>query len=166
MSAAPKEALNPLFDKRLINAFVEGVLKTLKTIAQTDASPGKPFIEPQFVLKGEIAGMVGMVAPPLKGTLLISYGKDSIFHILENMLGEKYTTINGDVSDAVGEMTNMIYGSAKTTLNQLGYNFEMAIPTVISGDFKIVHADKGATLVIPFNLTNGSTFYVEISVQQ
>lgn len=166
MSAAPKlEGLNPLFDKRLINAFVEGVIKTLKTIAQTDATPGKPFIEPQFVLKGEIAGMVGMVAPPLKGTLLISYGKDSIFHILENMLGEKHTQIDSEVADAVGEMTNMIYGSAKTTLNQMGYNFEMAIPTVISGDFKIVHADKGATLVIPFNLKNGSTFYVEITVQ-
>lgn len=166
MSTAPKlEGLNPLFDKRLINAFVDGVIKTLKTIAQTDATPGKPFIEPQFVLKGEIAGMVGMVAPPLKGTLLISYGKDSIFHILENMLGEKHTQIDAEVSDAVGEMTNMIYGSAKTTLNQMGYNFEMAIPTVISGDFKIVHADKGATLVIPFNLKNGSTFYVEITVQ-
>ena len=166
MSAAPKtEALNPLFDKRLINAFVDGVVKTLKTMGQTDATPGKPFIEPKFVLKGDIAGMVGMVAPPLKGTLLISYSKDSIFHILENMLGEKYSELSNEVSDAVGEMTNMIYGSAKTTLNQLGYNFEMAIPTVIRGDFTITQADKGATLVIPFNLKNGSTFFVEITVQ-
>lgn len=166
MSAAPKtEAINPLFDKRLINAFIDGVTKTLKTMAQTDAKPGKPFIETSFVLKGEIAGMVGMVAPPLKGTLLISYSKDSILHILENMLGEKYTEINNDVSDAVGEMTNMIYGSAKTTLNQMGYNFEMAIPSVISGNFTITQADRGATLVIPFGLNNGSTFYVEITVQ-
>ncbi|AHI05857.1 putative chemotaxis protein CheX [Bdellovibrio bacteriovorus W] len=163
---APKiEPLNPLFDKKLITAFVEGVTTTLKTMAQTDAQPGKPFIEREFKCKGEIAGMVGMVAPPLKGTLVISYGRDSIFHILENMLGEKYTEINHEVSDAVGEMTNMIYGCAKTSLNQLGYKFEMAIPTVISGDFKITQADKGATLVIPFNLPNNATFYVEISVQ-
>ncbi|MGZ3772194.1 MAG: chemotaxis protein CheX [Pseudobdellovibrionaceae bacterium] len=166
MSAAPKiEGLNPLFDKRLINAFVDGVIKTLKTMAQTEATPGKPYIEPQFVLKGEIAGMVGMVAPPLKGTLLISYNKESILHILENMLGEKYSEISNEVSDAVGELTNMIYGSAKTTLNQMGYNFEMAVPSVISGDFTITQADKGATLVIPFNLANGSTFFVEITVQ-
>lgn len=166
MSAAPKvEAMNPLFDKRLITAFVDGVVKTLKTMASTDATPGKPFIEPKFVLKGEIAGMVGMVAPPLKGTLVISYHKDSIFQILENMIGEKHTELNKDVSDAVGELTNMIYGSAKTSLNQLGYNFEMAIPTVISGNFQITQGDKGATLVIPFNLSNGSTFYVEITVQ-
>jgi chemotaxis protein CheX len=166
MSAAPKiETLNPLFDKRLINAFVDGVIKTMKTMAQTEVTPGKPFIEPHFVLKGEIAGMVGMVAPPLKGTLLISYGKDTIFQILENMLSEKYTELNKEVSDAVGEITNMIYGSAKTSLNQLGYNFEMAIPSVISGEFNIVQADKAATLIIPFNIVNGSTFYVEITVQ-
>ena len=166
MSAVPKTTpINPLFDKRLINAFVDGVIKTLKTIASVDASPGKPFIESSYVVKGEIAGMVGLVAPPLKGSLIISYSKESIFHIMESMLGEKYEEINGEVSDAVGEMTNMIYGSAKTTLNQMGFNFEMAIPSVISGDFKIVHADKGATLVIPFNLTNGSTFFVEIVVR-
>jgi len=166
MSAAPKtEGMNPLFDKRLINAFVDGVLKTLKTMANTDASPGKPFIESKFVLKGEIAGMVGMVAPPLKGTLLIAFEKPSILQICENMLGDKYPDINQDVKDAVGELTNMIYGASKTTLNQLGYNFEMAIPSVISGSFQITQAEKATTLVIPFTLSNNSTFYIEITVQ-
>lgn len=166
MSSAPKiTPINPLFDKRLINAFVDGVIKTLKTVASTDATPGKPFIESSYVAKGEVAGIVGLVAPPLKGSLIISYSKESIFHILESMLGEKYEEINSEVSDAVGEMTNMIYGCAKTTLNQSGFNFEMAIPSVISGDFKIVQSDKSATLVIPFNLSNGSTFYVEIVIR-
>lgn len=165
MSAAPKIEANPLFDKRLINAFVDGVIKTMKNMAQTDVTPGKPYIEQNFTVKGDIAGMVGMVAPPLKGTLLISYHKESICTIVENMLGEKYPEINQEVSDAVGELANMIYGASKTTLNQLGYNFEMAIPSVIRGDFKITKADKSPTLVIPFNLTNNSTFYVEITVQ-
>ena len=166
MSAAPKlEVMNPLFDKRLINAFVDGVIKTLKTMASTETIPGKPFIEPQFAVKGEIAGMVGIIAPPLQGTLMISYRQDSILYIMENMMGEKHETIDREVADAVGELTNMIYGSAKTTLNQLGYKFEMAIPTVISGNFTVSQQHKGATLVIPFNLDNKSTFYVEITVQ-
>lgn len=165
MSAAPKP-LNPLFDKRLVNAFVDGVLKTLSSIAQTQASLGKPYIEQEFMLKGEIAGMVGILAPPFKGSLLIVFSKDSIFHILENMLGESYTEINVEVSDAVGELTNMIYGSAKTTLNQLGYKFDMAIPTVISGDVKIMHTSSPATLLMPFHLPNNSVFYIEITVQQ
>jgi D-alanine transfer protein len=61
------------------------------------------------------------------------------------------------------ENANLLMETIKSKV--LEHNFEMAIPTVISGDFKITQADKGATLVIPFNLTNGSTFYVEITVQ-
>ncbi len=85
MSAAPKiEPINSLFDKRLVNAFADRVMKTLKQIhrhrlffrlAQTDVTPGKPYIEQAFTLKGDIAGMVGMAAHPLRGTLLISYKK-------------------------------------------------------------------------------------------
>jgi chemotaxis protein CheX len=166
MSAAKKtEEINPLFDKRLLQAFIDGVLTTLSTIAQTEAKVGKAFIEPDFVAKGEIAGMVGMVAPPLRGTLMISYHKEAIFHIMENMLGEKHTDLSDEVSDAVGELTNMIYGSAKTALNQMGYNFEMAIPSVIRGNFTVTKAHKGATLVIPFQLKNNTEFYVKITVQ-
>ena len=167
MSAAPKTVpeANPLFDKKLLQAFVDGVLKTLATIAQTEAKVGKPYIEPEMTEKGEIAGMVGMVAPPLKGTLIISFNKESIFQIMENMLGEKHTEINKDVSDAVGELTNMIYGTAKTALNQMGYNFEMAIPSVIRGEFVLSKSSKGATLVIPFELKNNSVFHVKITVQ-
>lgn len=166
MSAEPKApaGTNPLFDKRLLNAFVDSVIKTMQTMAQVEATPGKPYIRSDVQFKGEIAGLVGMVAPPLKGTLLISYDKQSILYIVESMIGEKHTTINGEVADAVGEMTNMIYGSAKTTLNQFGYNFEMAIPSVLTGDFMIAQPNKGTTLVIPFNLKNESTFYVEVTV--
>jgi chemotaxis protein CheX len=156
---------NPLLDKRLINAFIEGVVKTLSTMASTEVTTGKASIEAQFSAKGEIAGMVGMVAGPMKGIMTISYPKAGIIKILENMLGETYTEINAEVKDAVGELTNMIYGSAKTSLNNLGYNFEMAIPSVIIGAFEISKLHNGATLIIPFNLKTGDVFYVEITVQ-
>ncbi|MGZ3744370.1 MAG: chemotaxis protein CheX [Pseudobdellovibrionaceae bacterium] len=167
MSAAPKitPEANPLFDKKLLQAFVDGALKTLATIAQTEAKVGKPYIETKFIERCEIAGMVGMVAPPLKGTLMICFSKESIFHIMENMLGEKHTEIGNEISDAVGELTNMIYGTAKTALNQMGYNFEMAIPTVIRGEFTLSKSSKGATLVIPFELKNNSSFNVTVTVQ-
>lgn len=163
MSAAP-QIQNPLFDKNLVTAFIDGVTKTMSTMASTPTKPQKAFIEKQHVAKGEIAGMVGMVAPPLRGQLTISYPKEAILQIYENMIGEKHTEINSDIKDAVGELTNQIYGLAKTALNQLGYKFEMAIPTVVHGTFTISKADHGATLVIPFELTNNSVFYVEVSV--
>lgn len=165
--AAPKlDHMNPLLDKRLINAFIEGVIKTLSTMAQTDVTPGKATVEPQFTPKGEVAGVVGMVAGDIKANMTISFPKEGIFLVLENMLGEKYTDINNEVADAIGELTNMIYGSAKTTLNQMGYAFQMALPSVIKGEVMISKQHAGATLVIPFNLPNHTVFHIEITVQQ
>lgn len=162
---APKiDSLNPLLDKRFMNAFVEGVIKTVSLMAQVEVKPGKPKVEPKFAAKGEVAGMVGMVFGQMKGTMSISFNKEAILHIIENMLGEKHTDINPAVADAVGELTNQIYGSAKTTLNQMGYAFEMAIPSVIQGSFTISKYHNGATLAIPFELPNGSVFHIDITV--
>ena len=164
MGAEKLEKQNPLLDKRFINAFIEGVIKTVSLMAQVEVTTGKPHVDQKFSAKGDVAGMVGMVFGQMKGTMSISFSKDSIFYILESMLGEKYTEVNEAVADAVGEMTNQIYGTAKTTLNQMGYGFEMAIPSVINGTFTISKHHNGATLVIPFNLPNGSTFHVDITV--
>ena len=164
MSAVPI-IKNPLLDKDFINAFIDGVSKTLSTMAQTEIFCGKPYVETKFNVPGDVAGMVGMVAPPLKGILIISYSKEAIFTIVENMIGEKHTEISKDVGDAVGELTNMIYGSAKTTLNQRGYKFEMAIPTVVKGQFLATKQQDGATLVVPFTLSNQTTFCIAITVK-
>ncbi len=164
MGAKEMSAANPLLDKRLINAFIDGVSKTMTTMANTHCEIGKPFVEKKFETKGDIAGLIGMVAGTMKGTMTISYEKAAAFHVIKNMLDEDHTEISEEIIDAIGELTNMIYGTAKTTLNELGYNFEMAIPTVVVGNLKITSYHNGATLVIPFN-SEGGKFFVELTVQ-
>lgn len=156
---------NPLFDKNLINAFVESVIKTIGDMAQTKVTPGKPTIEAKTASKGEVAGIIGMIAGGMKATLLLSFKKEATFEILQNMLGETHTEITPEISDAVGELTNMIYGGTKTTLNKLGYNFEMALPTVVTGQFSISSKHGGINLTIPFTTGNGNQFFIELSVE-
>ena len=167
MGAAPKSTSNIFFDKALLNTFVDSVIKTLGDMAQTKVTPGKPTIEDKAsTMKGEIAGIIGMVAGEAKGTLIICFTSKSAFKIIENMLGEVHTNLSPDVTDAVGELTNMIYGSAKTTLNKMGYMFEMAIPTVVTGDFQVSGNHTGVKLSIPFTIQPDITMFVEIIVQQ
>lgn len=166
MGAAPNNHAKIFFDKALINTFMDSVIKTLGDMAQTTVVPGKPSIEGKVTMKGEVAGIIGMVAGDAKGTLLICFTSKSAYKIIENMLGEVHTHLTPEVTDAVGELTNMIYGSAKTTLNKLGYQFEMAIPTVVTGDFQISGSHNGVTLSIPFCIEPDINLFVEIIVQQ
>jgi chemotaxis protein CheX len=116
-------------------------------------------------MKADLAGIIGMVAGEMKGKLSISFTKESIFFILKAMLAEDYTEIDASVADAAGELTNMIYGTAKTTMNQLGYKFEMAIPTVVYGALVFPKNAGSTSLVIPFTLPDDSRFFIELSVQ-
>ena len=105
-----------------------------------------------------------MVAGQFKGNLTVSFEKEAAFHILKAMLDEEYTEINEEVGDAIGEVTNQVYGWAKAKLNQLGYAFEMAIPMVVLGK-NICSKHTSPTLVIPLTIDEtGGKFYVEITI--
>jgi chemotaxis protein CheX len=165
MGAAQKLDPHPLFDKKTIEAFVKGVQNTLLTMASTEVSFGKPFIEQNFVMKGDVAAIVGLIAPPLKGNFVISFSKPGILKVYNNMVGENKTELNEEVKDAVGEIANMVYGASKTLLNQNGYQFQMALPTVVLGEFFPAKDNQGVTLVIPFTFQPDQNFFVQITVR-
>lgn len=156
--------VNPLTNKQVIQAFSDGVIHTLVTMAKTKPAAEKPFIEKKHQPKGAVAGMIGMVSGNIKGNLTISFEKEAALKIINNMIGESHTEIDGQVLDAIGELTNIIYGCAKTVLNEFGYAFQMAIPIVIEGYDGIIPMHKGTNLVLPFKIEDHK-FYLEIIVQ-
>ncbi len=165
--AAPKIPENPLLDKNFLNAFVDRVIQTHSKTANTMIEMGKAYVSKNHQPPNcDVAGIVGMVAGHMKGTLMISYMKPTILKIYENLLGEALPEIDNNIRDAVGEFTNQIYGCAKTTLNKLGYEFDMAIPTVITGNLSFSQYRNGATLVIPFQISGTKLeMFVEITIQ-
>lgn len=169
MSAAAKKQQitneSLLHDKQLIYAFVEGTIKTFSDTANTEIVNQKPFVEKQYQKRGNIAGVLRIIAPPLTGRLIVSFPEEVILQVMENMLGEKPSALDKDVADAVGELTNQIYGQAKTTLSDLGYQFEMSIPNVSAERLEVPNPDYFASLVMPFTLANNAVFYVEINIE-
>ena len=164
MSAAPKLEAHPLFSRATIEAFIKGIKDTLGTMASTEVVAGKPHIENQFEMKGDVAAIVGLIAPPLKGNFIISFEKKGILQVYKNMVGEEYQELNDDIKDAIGEIANMVYGSSKTLLNQTGHNFQMALPTVILGEYFPAKDNQGVTLVIPFHFQPDQKLFVQITV--
>ncbi|RME61795.1 MAG: chemotaxis protein CheX, partial [Candidatus Dadabacteria bacterium] len=83
---------------------------------------------------------------------------------VSSMVGEEYKEVNGEVADAVGEITNMICAGAKKNLAELGHKFDMATPIVIKGkDTEINEIGETTSTVIPFKTDKGE-FVVEISL--
>ncbi|MCX7634486.1 MAG: chemotaxis protein CheX [Syntrophales bacterium] len=144
-----------------INPFLEATVEVLKTMAFVEPVAGKPYLKKDNVARGDISGVIGLTGDA-RGSLALSFSEASILEIVRNMLGEEINDLNGDIKDAVGELTNMISGVARKKLEASGYSIIGAIPTVVSGkNHSIRHVLGGPSIIIPFE-TSAGTFVVDV----
>ncbi|MGK5091993.1 chemotaxis protein CheX [Deltaproteobacteria bacterium TL4] len=138
-----------------INPFLASTMKVLKTMAQTEAKPGRPYKKEGQEATGIISAIIGL-SGGTNGSISLTFSEPAIVGIVNNMLGESYTKLNDDVADAVGELTNMISGEARRTLAEEGYVFKAGIPQILRGEGHLIeHPAKGPVAVIPFKTDDG-----------
>jgi len=132
-------------------------------MAQMDLTPEKPRLKKNEIAKGDVSGLIGMVSEQAKGSLSITFEGPLALEVMQKMLGEAPDSINEEVTDMVGEITNMVTGGAKNMLQDKGYDFSMATPMVVSGkDHTINHKAEGPVIIMPFNCYAGKA-YIEFS---
>ncbi len=156
---------NPLLNSEVIQAFVESVKNTICTMTTLSITAEKPYVDSLLQVQTEIAGVVGITSDENRGSLILSFSKAAILEIHNQMLGETETTLSQSVADVVGEISNMIYGTSKSKLNKIGYNFQMSIPTIVRGSFEFIHKSKSLTIMMPFTINGQHKFMVAVSVE-
>jgi chemotaxis protein CheX len=150
---------------KFINPFLEGTISVLKTMAVVEPRAGKPYLKMDSIAKGDISGIIGLTGSAT-GSLAVSFSEEAILKIVSNMLGENIKTMDSDIKDAVGEITNMISGVARKNLEAEGFNIQAAIPTVVSGkNHSIAHVLGGPSLIIPFEIDDG-TFVIDVCLAE
>jgi chemotaxis protein CheX len=151
-------------DVEYINPFLNGTLEVLKTMASFQPVPEKPYVKKDDLAHGDVSGIIGITGDAV-GSLAISFSESCICDIVGRMLGETFTTINHDVLDAVGELTNMISGVSRTHLEKKGMTVFAAIPSVVFGsNHTITHILKSPSIVIPFSSPSGP-FFVDVCIR-
>ncbi|WP_370279676.1 chemotaxis protein CheX [Pontibacterium sp.] len=146
-----------------INPFLTSMTNVLSTMAQIESRPGQPAVKKSATALGAVTGIIGMAGEQLKGSFAVSFSEPVIYAITKRMLGEEVSNVNETVTDMVGELTNMATGGAKALLAEKGFDFDMAVPVMVSGkDHKIEHSSSGPTIILPFETDYGD-FFIEIS---
>lgn len=140
-----------------VNPFLASLMNVLETMAMTKLVPGKPVVKKDELARGDVSGLIGMVGPQTKGSFSITFEANLALTLMERMLGERPSSINEEVTDMVGEITNMVCGGAKKMLAEKGYDFDMATPMVVSGKgHTITHKCDGPKIIIPFSADGGN----------
>lgn len=167
-AVAPAPAARPGLDVEFINPFVEGTKAVFETQANTPMKALKPYVKKADEnLPIGIAGVISLSSAAFTGSISICFPSEVFLKIYENMVGEKHTDITSELEDAAGELLNMIFGHAKTVLNdQKGHKFEKAIPTVLVGEkLRLRQKGQSPVIILPFESGAGA-FHIEVFVEK
>lgn len=151
-------------DVKFINPFINATVTVLETMAFVKPVPGRPFLKQDNIAYGDITGIIGITGEK-NGTIAVTFDKKSILRIVSNMFQEEMKSVDSEIADAVGELTNMISGQARRELEFIGKVFKAAIPSVVMGKkHSIIHYTSGPKIAIPFSIDKGG-FVIEVCME-
>jgi len=154
--------------------FIDAAKKVFETMIFTKLEPQKPLIKKDNTSLGDITAFLGImgdyekdnIKKSYKAMLVISFSYDTYIKVANAMLMENRTQYSQEISDVGGEICNMIMGSAKRYLVELGYSSNMAVPSIIEGkNHTISYPTSTNVVVIPMNSAYG-TIYMELCYKE
>ena len=79
------------------------------------------------------------------------------------MAGLPPADVQGEMTDAIGEITNMIAGTFRTKMADPGTPWAISVPTVIVGDhLRTRHVGAGRTVLCTFTTAGGNSVFMEL----
>ncbi len=151
--------MNPETVQHLRRATTE----VFETMVFRELSGGDP-IEGEALRSGSnVVGTVGFAGSAC-GLVAFYSTLDTARDIAGAMLGLPPTEVNGEVADAIGEITNMVAGSFRTRMAADGDAWAISVPTVtIGSDFFIKPMTNGRRVLLPFRM-GAQEIFVELIV--
>lgn len=132
-----------------INPFLMATTTVFRTMLFTEIQRGELYLKNCCKLDYEISGVIGMSGKAV-GTVVVSLSRNAALGAASVLLGERKDVIDAEVIDAIGELTNMIAGSAKVKLESLAMN--VSLPNVIIGKNHVIAFPTGVKPIgIPFD---------------
>lgn len=158
--------IKPLvLDEQLSKEVTSAVCNAMQNTFEVKVSSGDPETGEGVVsLMGDVSGVIGMVQDRLEATMVICLNFETMRDILPHVIGHSVSVTHEMTVDAVGEITNMIFGQIKTELNKRGYALKLGIPSVVMGRGHFVSQfHRGRYMIVPFYL-EGQMFQVYIAL--
>jgi chemotaxis protein CheX len=149
-------------DVAYVNPFIVSTIETFKKMLNSDAKPGKAQLKDDAAFTYDVSGVIGL-SGEAQGSICLSFPKLIALKVVSTLVGTEIKIVGPEVSDAIGEIANIIAGNAKQHLTQ--YNLSISLPKVVMGkDHKIASQRGVSTIIVPFDSPLGN-FAMEVSLK-
>ncbi len=148
----------------LLESIIDATKEIFETMIMLDITPGDPLDKNVTKFSCSVSGVIGL-AGTCKGMLAIHTPDAVAKSITSNFLGIEVAEVDDDVTDAIGELANMLAGNIKMVLDEAGKDVTLSIPSCIHGEEYSMDCVADADwVVVPFKVDSGE-FLVELQIK-
>ena len=147
-------------DAKYINPALNAIVNVMKMMVHQDIERGEILVKNNDLAFGEVSSLIRLEGKSGIGSMSVSYPLDVIMNIANIMLPPDSPRDNAMIKDLTGEMSNMIAGSTKTELENIGLHFDISLPQISAGKPHHLKHVCPSTIFIPFTAPVGA-FFVE-----
>ncbi|MBN1396157.1 MAG: chemotaxis protein CheX [Pirellulales bacterium] len=134
---------------KYLEHFLTAAVSTFDIMLGCALTPREAIVKKEIQPEYEVSGVIGLSSKKAKGTVVLSLCHEAALSVSEALLGERPTDIDGDVVDAVGELTNIIAGAAKAKMEHL--SLDISLPTTIVGKQHVMgFPHKAVSVCVPY----------------
>ena len=152
--------------EQYIQPFISVCETVFRDFCQSEAKAGRVF----FVSKDEyesiwdISGIIGL-SGEASGAVAISLKETTAIKITGILTGAQHANIDADVTDAVGEIINIIAGNVKKEFEE-ELRIKISLPSIVKGKAHSIvwPSEKTRIICIPFIIFDDQEFCLSVAV--
>ena len=137
-----------------INPFADSASRTLSKLVQAPVRKGDLSLRNSPVPNQGVATMIEITGR-VQGRVIFDMNAETARRMAGALNGKKFETLTPLALDTIAELANMMIGDAVTVLNNQGFEFSMAPPTIVTGQESSGSNVNLEALVIPLHTPYG-----------
>ena len=154
--------------EQYIQPFIDGCEEVFRDLCGTTVKAGRAFFvsKDEFETIWDISGIIGL-SGEANGAVALSLKEPTAVAITKILTGSDHTSIDKFVTDAMGEIINIIAGNVKIIFEKK-HRIKISMPSIIKGkSHSIVRpSEKARIICIPFNIFENQEFCLSVAVEQ
>lgn len=150
-------------DPTYITPFIKSIQNLFSTMVRMPVTIHAPEIKKGNTATYDVSGIIGM-SGDVVGSVVLSFPKDTASALVTAFCGMEFPPDSADFADAVGELVNMVSGSAKGMFE--GKDVSISCPSVVIGPgHQITTRSDTPCITIPCSTEKGD-LAIEIAIRE
>ena len=151
--------------EQYIQPFIQVCTSIFRDLLHCNIVPGRAyFIKKEAFLEWDISGIIAL-SGGIRGLVALSMKSSTASKIAAALTNIREDEIETDITDALGEIVNIIAGNVKENLEDM-FKIVISLPKVVKGKahFIVIPESRTRLLCIPFTIFANETFWLSISI--